>query len=196
MIGEDSFRIALLAVIAGAAAVAVSHRRRAASSNEPICRADEGYWMAISLRLGGLTLWLSTLAYLLAPASVQFASLPLPTPLRWSAVVVALASVWLMHWTLSKLGKNLTDTVVTRREASLVTDGPYRWVRHPYYVVSALLMGSVTLLTANALIGAASLLVLVLLAIRTPNEERHLIERFGDSYRQYMRQTGRFWPRW
>ena len=60
-----------------------------------------------------------------------------------------------MYWTLSSLGTNLTDTVVTRAEATLVTHGPYRWVRHPYYVTAALLMGSVTLLTANWLIGAS-----------------------------------------
>jgi len=34
-----------------------------------------------------------------------------------------------MYWTLSNLGKNLTDTVVTRAGATLVTTGPYRLVR-------------------------------------------------------------------
>jgi protein-S-isoprenylcysteine O-methyltransferase Ste14 len=28
----------------------------------------------------------------------------------------------------------LTDTLVTRREHTLITHGPYRWVRHPFYV--------------------------------------------------------------
>jgi len=57
------------------------------------------------------------------------------------------------------------------------------------------MMFSATLLTANGAIGAASALVLVLLAIRTPKEERMLLERFGDAYRQYMATTGRFFPR-
>lgn len=48
---------------------------------------------------------------------------------------------------------------------------PYRWVRHPFYVTAALLMASVTLLTANWLIGLSSLIVLTLLAVRTPKEE-------------------------
>jgi protein-S-isoprenylcysteine O-methyltransferase Ste14 len=100
-----------------------------------------------------------------------------------------------MYWTLSNLGKNLTDTVVTRAEATLVTDGPYRWVRHPFYVTAALLMASVTLLTANWLIGLSSIVVLALLAIRTPKEEQMLIERFGQQYRDYMAKTGRFIPR-
>lgn len=90
-----------------------------------------------------------------------------------------------MYWTLSSLGKNLTDTVVTRAEATLVTYGPYRWVRHPFYVTAGLLMASVTLLAANWLIGVSSLLVLVLLAVRTP-EEQLLIDRFGQQYRDYI----------
>ncbi len=40
--------------------------------------------------------------------------------------------------TLRSLGKNLTDTVVTRRAHTLVTSAPYRWVRHPFYDALAL----------------------------------------------------------
>ena len=112
-----------------------------------------------------------------------------------SAVIVAIASTALLYWTFSSLGKNLTDTVVTRRDAVLVTHGPYRWVRHPFYVCAALLMASVTILTANWLIGITSLMVLILLAIRTPKEERMLIQRFGDDYRHYIETTGKFVPR-
>jgi protein-S-isoprenylcysteine O-methyltransferase Ste14 len=76
-----------------------------------------------------------------------------------------------------------------------VTHGPYRWVRHPFYVTAALLMASVTVLASNWLIGLTSLIVLVLLSVRTPKEERMLIERFGERYREYMARTGRFIPR-
>jgi len=100
-----------------------------------------------------------------------------------------------MYWTLFSLGKNLTDTVVIRAKATLVTHGPYGWVRHPFYVTAALLMASVTLLTANWLIGVTSLIVLALLVVRTPQEETMLIERFGQQYRDYMAKTGRFIPR-
>ena len=101
----------------------------------------------------------------------------------------------LMYWTLSSLGKNLTDTVVTRNNAVLITNGPYQWVRHPFYVTAALLMAAATFISANWAIGVSSMLVLTLLVVRTPNEEQKLAERFGEDYRQYMRTTGRFFPR-
>jgi protein-S-isoprenylcysteine O-methyltransferase Ste14 len=85
--------------------------------------------------------------------------------------------------------------VITRASATLVTSGPYRWVRHPFYVTVTLLFLSATIIAANWLIGASSAAILGLLAIRTPKEEQKLIERFGDGYRQYMATTGRYVPR-
>ncbi|MHB8860919.1 MAG: methyltransferase family protein [Pirellulaceae bacterium] len=76
-----------------------------------------------------------------------------------------------------------------------MTHGPYQWVRHPFYVTVTLLIASVTLLTANWLVGGSGLLVLGFLAIRTPKEEQMLIDRFGPAYRDYAAKTGRFFPR-
>jgi len=196
MPSENPFRIALVGVMLLTVAVTAYHRWQAAKSGEKISHRDEGYLFAIVLRLAGLCLWIATFGYLLFPASVQWAAMPLPTWLRWFGAGLGAGCSALMYWTLSSLGKNLTDTVVTRAKATLVTHGPYRWVRHPFYVTAALLMFSATLLTTNWLIGVSSVLVLLLLAIRTPKEEQLLIDRFGDDYRKYMATTGRFFPRW
>lgn len=195
MTSENPFRIAVVVVMVLTLAVTAYHRLQAAASGEKISRKDEGYLFAAVLRLSGLCLFIATLAYVINPVSVQWASIPLPTWFRWLGIVTGMLCSFLMYWTLSNLGKNLTDTVVTRAEATLVTKGPYRWVRHPFYVTAALLMASVTVLAANWLIGASSVLVMGLLAIRTPKEEQMLIERFGQQYRDYMAKTGRFFPR-
>src|SRR5207249_3646753 len=92
------------------------------------------------------------------------------------------------------LGKNLTDTVVTRRQHTLVTHGPYRWVRHPFYGVVCLWGLSLSLLTANWLIFLVGVVALAMLIRRTRIEEAKLIERFGDQYRSYAEKTGRFFP--
>lgn len=192
---ENSYRVALVVVMVLTISVILYYRLQAASSGEKISRKEEGYLFAVTLRLAGVCLWLATFAYLIDPFSVQWASVPLPPSVRWVGVAIGVSCSALMYWTLSSLGKNLTDTVVTRKQATLVTNGPYRWVRHPFYVTAALLMGSVTILTANWLIGLMSLIVLTMLAIRTPKEEQMLIERFGEQYRDYMARTGRFFPR-
>lgn len=195
MASEIPFRIALIIAVAPTIAVGAYYRLQAAASGEKIDHQDEGYLFAAVLRLAGIFLWIVTLAYLIFPASVHWATLPIHPQFRWVGGVMGIGCSFLMYWTLSSLGKNLTDTVVTRANATLITHGPYRWVRHPFYVTAALLMASVTLLTANWLIAAGSLFVLSMLAVRTPKEEEMLIQRFGQSYRDYMAKTGRFLPR-
>ena len=99
-----------------------------------------------------------------------------------------MAGIVLVAWTMAHLGKNLTDTVVTRSNATLVTSGPYRWVRHPFYICAALLILAGTLLSANLLMAVAGGSVLAMIAVRTPREEQKLIDAFGDDYRAYMRR--------
>jgi protein-S-isoprenylcysteine O-methyltransferase Ste14 len=68
-------------------------------------------------------------------------------------------------------------------------------VRHPFYVSFGLSVLANALVTANwflFLMGASALLMLIL---RTRKEEAFLVERFGDAYRTYMQNTGRFFPR-
>jgi protein-S-isoprenylcysteine O-methyltransferase Ste14 len=193
MHSEGYFRLALLAAFGPAMLVAVYHRWQA-HSGEQLSRRDEGIALAIVLRLSGLCLWVAILTYLVNPEWMRFSSMPMPAWLRWSGLGVGVACWFLMFWTLSNLGKNLTDTVVLRSHATLVTTGPYRWVRHPFYTTVGLLMLAATALTANWLIGLFSLFVLALLVVRTTKEEQQLLAGFED-YRRYMATTGRFFPR-
>ena len=85
--------------------------------------------------------------------------------------------------------------MVTREHATLVTSGPYRWVRHPFYLGAAGAMLANSLAMANGFVAATGALALALIAARTRKEEENLILRFGDTYRDYMRRTGRFLPR-
>ena len=98
----------------------------------------------------------------------------------------------LLFWTFHSLGKNLTDTVVTRREHTLVTHGPYRWVRHPFYDIVLLWIVSLSLLTANWLLALLGVSAFAMMVVRTLwysiEEEKH--RAFGDEYRSLLERTG------
>ena len=47
----------------------------------------------------------------------------------------------------------------------------------------------------NGFIIAMGILAFIAMAIRTPKEEANLIEKFGEEYIQYMKRTGRFFPK-
>jgi len=193
MSGEQPYRIALLASMLFLLAVGLPHRLRS-HTGEPLDRRQEGLFILITLRAGGMAAWLGIAAYLVNPSWMAWSSVPMPGWLRWLGLPVALAAGALVSSTLRHLGPNLTDTVVTRREHTLVIDGPYRWVRNPFYVCAGLLVLSASLLSANVFVLASGGLLVVLLAVRTRIEEQKLIERFGESYRNYMRTTARFIP--
>jgi protein-S-isoprenylcysteine O-methyltransferase Ste14 len=189
---------ALLAVLrAGVILVIVTtvYYRVRAGTKEPLDRRQEGLFMLVALRLAGAVLWVGALAYVIDPGWMAWSSVALPMSARWTGLVFFLAAFALLAWTLRNLGPNLTDTVVTRREHSLVTRGPYRWVRHPFYDTMALLAIAVSLLAANWFIFAAGAIVFALLAIRSGIEEAKLLARFGEPYRAYRERTGRFVPK-
>ena len=172
------------------------HRLRSWESKEPLDRRQEGLFILATLRPMGLAMWVAVIAYLINPAWMAWSSVPLPTWLRWSGAGVLFLGVALLAWTLRNLGVNLTDTVVTRQAHTLITRGPYRWVRHPFYDALGLFVVGFALITANWFILATGALVFLLLAIRSQTEEALLSVRFGEAYRSYQKSTGRFLPRW
>lgn len=194
MTDDEIFRLILIGGFVAVLPVGVYHRLKAATS-EKLDRRQEGLFLLISIRLLAGVGMLGLLAFMIEPNWMAWSSLPLPAWLRWVGVAIGVLAAMLLTWTFRSIGKNITDTVVTRKEHSLVTTGPYRWVRHPFYVSFALAMLANSLVTANWFVIATGAVVLLLLVIRTSKEEEKLVERFGDAYRQYMVTTGRFWPR-
>ena len=192
---ENAFRIVLLVLLAIMLPVGAFFRIRSQATRERLDRRQEGLFVMIGLRVTALVAFVGFAAYLIEPASMRWSAMPLPDWLRWGAVVPAAAAIAVMFWAFASLGRNLTDTVVTRREHHLVTNGPYRWVRHPLYTAWTFLFASWCLISANWFLGAAAAVVMLFLLVRTRREEALLIERFGDQYRAYMRTTGRFLPR-
>jgi protein-S-isoprenylcysteine O-methyltransferase Ste14 len=174
--------------------IGVPFRVRSQATGETLDRRQEGVAMMIALRLGGLALWTGAIAFMISPASMSWASLAFPAWVRWVGAGIGAVAPLLLLWTLRSLGPNLTDTVVTRQAHTLVTRGPYQWVRHPFYDCMALFTLSLGLMAANWFLLSAGVLMFGLLAVRSRTEEAKLLERFGEPYRAYRAATGRFVP--
>ena len=194
MSDDQLFRLILLAGFVIFMPIGIYHRLKA-RTGEKLDRRQEGMFILVALRLAGLAGTAGLIAYLIDPAYMAWAAVPLPVWLRWTGVGLALIAGSLLVWMFRTLGRNLTDTVVTRKQHTLVTTGPYRWVRHPMYASAALAIVGNSLVAANWYLFVVGCLALLLLVIRTRKEEQNLIARFGDDYRNYMQRTGRFVPR-
>lgn len=193
---DQPFRIALAVGAVLLLPVMIHYRIRSQSTREPLDRRQEGLLFLLTLRPIGLAAILGLFAFLVRPAWMAWSSIELPAWLRWAGVAIGALGGALIVWALRTLGMNLTDTVVTRRAHTLVTRGPYRWVRHPFYLSALLITIGNSLAAANWFLFAAGCLAFILMAARSRIEERHLEARFGDSYRAYRQRTGPFLPRW
>jgi protein-S-isoprenylcysteine O-methyltransferase Ste14 len=192
---DHTFRIILILGLLVVLPIGIYHRLKSQATGEKLDRRQEGLFVLFTLRTAGVVGWLGIIAYMINPSWMAWSSVPLSAWLRWTGVVLFVMAGGLLVWTFRSLGKNLTDTVVTRREHTLVTTGPYAFVRHPFYDTAALGTVAIFLIAANWFILLTGLLVVALLIVRTKTEEEKLLARFGDSYREYMKRTGRFLPR-
>jgi protein-S-isoprenylcysteine O-methyltransferase Ste14 len=192
---ENISRVLLSLILFPMLAIGLYHRLRAAATKEKLDRRQEGMVILITLRLVGLGLWVLVFAWLISPSALSGFAVELPAWLRVSGFGMGLIAMAWFWWVFRSLGKNITDTVVTRKEHTMVRHGPYRWVRHPLYTGIVPFGLAIAMLTANWLIVALAAVTFGILAVRTRVEERNLVARFGDSYREYMESTGRFFPK-
>jgi protein-S-isoprenylcysteine O-methyltransferase Ste14 len=196
MTAETPFQIAFIAIFVSALSISGYFRRKARESGGAIPRAAEGSATVLLRLLFAAPLYLSILAYMVNPAWMAWASLALPVWLRGTAAVVGAGTIPLLIWVLKSLGRNVSETFLTKESHALVTHGPYRWVRHPLYSAASLAFFSLGVVAANAFImGMAVVAITALALIVIPREEANLTRKFGDEYRAYRSRTGMLIPR-
>ncbi len=195
MTDEQTFRLILIAGFAIIMPASMYYRVKSQASRESLDRRQEGLFVLATLRPLGIASILGLIAYMINPDWMAWSAVSLPAWVRWLGVGVGAVAGSLLIWTMHTLGKNLTDTVVTRRDHELMTGGPYRFVRHPFYCAFILAILANSTVPANWFILLTGGLAWLVIIFRTNKEEENLIARFGDDYRGYMERTGRFFPR-
>lgn len=193
---DTIFRIIVAVIILVSFSISTYFRRKAHShSQDRIDRRQEGSTTMVVLRFGGLLVWLTVMAFIIYPPAISWSTVEVPAWMRWLGVAGAATAALLLVWMLTSLGLNITDSVSIRQEHRLVTEGAYRWIRHPLYTFGALLFLSISLVIGSWFIPLIGIPTYAFLVNRTAIEEQNLHERFGEQYQQYTERTGRFFPR-
>jgi protein-S-isoprenylcysteine O-methyltransferase Ste14 len=97
-------------------------------------------------------------------------------------------------WARWHLGRNWSGTVAVKEGHTLITSGPYRWVRHPIYsgMVLALFGTALAIGQPRGFIGAG--LILLGFVIKLLGEEARMRDTFPLEYDAYCRRTARLIP--
>lgn len=156
-------------------------------------------------RVDRLEQWLMFVVFATLMA-LPLSSIALPWLQRWdyrlpegagaAGAALMVASLWLFYRAHADLGRNWSPSLEVHAEHRLVTEGVYRWMRHPMYASIWLFALAQPLLIQNWVAGVGALPGFGLLyALRVGREERLMRETFGERYRHYEARVGRLWPR-
>jgi protein-S-isoprenylcysteine O-methyltransferase Ste14 len=138
--------------------------------------------------------------YAILPSWIMFLAIPLPDWFRLIMVGVAALSIPFTLWGYRTLGENWVHALdpskfLQRRRDALVTSGPYYYVRNPIYLGAFTFIIALALVAANWLLLLPDLAIITIIYTQIGMEEKMLIARFGDEYREYMKRTPRFIPK-
>jgi len=118
-----------------------------------------------------------------------------PDSFQWDAATTAgliaiIGGLALRTWAVLTLGRYFTWFITVYEDHKVIRIGPFRMIRHPAYCGAWVLFVG-TMVFLHAWIGAALSLVFQLFAYvrRIHYEEAMMVEKLGDSYKQYIREV-------
>lgn len=125
----------------------------------------------------------------------QFANYPFNATQAWSGAIVAIAALGMFYLTHKALGTNWSVSLDVRKDHQLITNGVYRYIRHPMYIAFWLWALAQALLLPNWMAGLSGVVGFGLLYfLRVTREEQLMVDAFGEGYRSYMLRTKRLIP--
>lgn len=111
--------------------------------------------------------------------------------LGWVVGLAGLVFFTLGTYELQKMGKSAEGKSFLLTTV-LIDSGIYAVIRHPEYLGSMLLVFGSILISQNWFIFVLGVLILLWFFIYVlPEEDKHLIDKFGDDYKRYMRKVPR-----
>ena len=146
----------------------------------------------VFFQIPGLILWIIILI-------VSFGNLKHPiysvnTPMRIAGIIILLGALVFRVYAATTLNKSYSYTLEIREDHHLVTDGLYKYIRHPIYTGVILGAFSIPIYSSSLRGFLVTILVIPLFMYRIGNEERMLTEEYGEEYEEYQKQTWKLFP--
>jgi protein-S-isoprenylcysteine O-methyltransferase Ste14 len=116
--------------------------------------------------------------------------------LDWCAVLLAFAASGLFAWGVASIGRNrLTAAFSNDSPTQLITTGPFRYVRNPFYL-SYILAYLQTVFASRSTWALLPLVWMSAIYVHAAliEERKFLASSLGSEYRRYAARTARFMP--
>jgi len=117
----------------------------------------------------------------------------LHSPFTWTGILIIGASLYLAFRCRALFLQNRTTLSPYESPTVLITTGPFCISRNPAYLaMAAILFGSAVLMGTLVPFVFPVLFIVIIEVLFIPDEERRLEEIFGEEYREYKREVGRW----
>ena len=187
-----------LALIISWVLFAVIHHVMAAEAFKSRCQQLMGSKFRFYRLIFSIIAFITLFSVIYFQLSIDSPLLDIPKVIAFfPGLPMALAGLAIMHICIYKYFFRLSGVAVLAKvdcDPKLETDGVHRYVRHPLYLGTLMLIWALFLffpLVSN-LIASAAITVYVIIGIRS--EEKKLCRLFGPIYRKYQRETPMLLP--
>ena len=113
---------------------------------------------------------------------------------RWASAVILVVCFALTRVCWKWMGTSWRMGIDPHEKTPLVATGPFAYVRHPIYTLSALMMAATVAAVGSPLMIGAGLVHVALLLWESLREEQYLVKTHGERYAHYQANVGRFVP--
>ncbi len=145
-----------------------------------------------------LPLVLSTIALVVLIVSLfQIGTLEYKTEyqtLRVIGLVFYIVFSWVQIWSTKTLGENFSQDIAIKKDHHLVTNGPFKFIRHPQYLSQFLMDLGGAAATLSFILAPFALIQIPFLFMRASMEDKLLEKHFGENFRSYKKKSGMFFP--
>jgi protein-S-isoprenylcysteine O-methyltransferase Ste14 len=145
------------------------------------------------------TLWALTFVYVLIMLLTLLEFLFIHEAVHYSisflGLLLFVSALLGRNWSIKTLGKFHSNNIEIKNDHKLVKKGPYRFLRHPYYLSMMLEVTGITLIANSVYAFYLAIFGYVPLALlRAYYEERSMIKQFGAIYLNYKSEVNAFLP--
>lgn len=129
--------------------------------------------------------------FLLASLVIQEHGLDIRQPIAlWLFTISFITGTWAI---LTNRPGNFNITPVPKPGGSMISHGPYRWIRHPMYTSVLLFALACSTIIEKTLGWTAFVALVAVLSIKARMEEGYMLKTHN-GYKEYMARTRRFIP--
>ena len=108
--------------------------------------------------------------------------------------IVAISGVLIIAWASINLGRSISPFPTPLEKATLVTNGVFRYIRHPIYTGFIIFLAGIAVATGSLTRIGITLFSALFFSVKASYEEKKLLKKYP-GYSHYKERAGRFIPK-